>query len=263
MKRLIGKLKTLFLILKKPKQQKETKSYPNRKSKRQDYFVLAKSWADDIYTETIASRNRYKIAFYWTCGITSLLIILLTMLIPFEHTELVVVHHYDDGTVWVEPTHQAYAPINKAQVENEIVRYVINRESYSSASYDEQYSLITLLSNNEIAKQYADEQSFDNKSSPISLLGNHGYRKAHIDNVVFLGNSDFQKRQDKTALQSNLAQVSFRITDYDKITGHGKSVSLTALISWRYRGTPKNPEDMWRNWDGFTVTHYDVEQRNV
>jgi len=116
---------------------------------KKNYFVEARSWADDMYTAAIISRNRYKLAFFVAMGLAVLLTIAINGLIPMQHMEPLLVNHYEDGRVSVQPMKQPYSPTNQAQVESEIVRYVINRESYDPSSYDTQYSLINLMSNPE------------------------------------------------------------------------------------------------------------------
>lgn len=260
----LGKLKVQLerLKAKLPKRnQRQVKKAP----KAEDYFASAKSWADDIYIATVASRNRYCTAFYWVSGIASCLALAIVMLVPLQHTEYVIIHQTENGIVWVEPLNQKYAPKIKALAESEIVRYVINRESYNPSSYDEQYSLINLLSDAEVADQYGEEQNVNNKNSPINILSNKSYRTVHIENVVFLDKADLQNNKNKKdkRTHTNLAQVNFTITDHDKLADTKHTTPLIALISWTYRGTPQNPENKWRNWDGFTVTRYSVEQRNI
>lgn len=232
--------------------------------KKQNYFTSARSWADDIYTTTISSRNRYRFAFCLSMGLSCLLTLSIIGLIPLQHLSPLLIHHYEDGRIMVEPLKQPYAPKNKAQVESEIARYIIQRESYSPSSYDLQYSLINTLSNNKIAKKYMAEQNAHNPNSPINILGNKGYRTVHIDNIVFLDNVSRNKKEEKRGhTHNNLAEVNFTITDHYEMLGKTKSIALSALLSWKYRGTPKKPEDIWRNWNGFTVTHYSIQQRNV
>lgn len=231
---------------------------------KKNYFVEARSWADDMYTSAIISRNRYKLAFFVAMGLAILLTIAVDGLIPLQHMEPLLVNHYQDGRVSVEPMKQPYAPTNQAQVQSEIVRYVINRESYDPSSYDTQYSLINLMSNREVAKQYINAQSTGNKHSPINVLGNNGFRSVHVDSVVFL-DSELENKDKPKSQQThhNLAQINFIITDHFKDSARQKTTALTALVSWDYRGTPSDPNDMWRDWDGFTITRYTVQQRNV
>lgn len=229
-----------------------------------DYFRLASNWSDDFYAATEASRNRWRAAcLYLLMPLSFLLLMCVAMLIPIQHIAPLLVNHYENGLVSVVPLKQIAAPINQAEVESEMVRYVVNRESYSPASYDEQYSLVNLLSNNEVAKQYVSAQNADNKSSPVNVLGNQGYRTVHVENVIFLDRVDPKNTSKDKTQHHNLAQVNFTITNHQKNTESKTTVPLTALIAWDYRETPSNPDSRWRNWDGFTVTHYTLQQRNI
>jgi type IV secretion system protein VirB8 len=229
-----------------------------------NYFVTARSWADDIYTQTIISRNRYKIAFFVAMGLALLLTIAIDGLIPMQHLVPLLVNHYPDGRVSVQPIQQPYAPSNQAAVESDLVRYVLNRESYDPTSYDTQYSLINLMSDALVAKQYIRTQSSDNKAAPIHLLGNKGWRSVHIDSVVFLDSKIFNKDQPTSRrVHHNLAQINLTTTNHFKNASVEKSKAFTALVSWDYRGTPRDPMNRWRDWNGFTVTRYTLSQRNV
>ena len=229
-----------------------------------NYFVEARSWADDMYTSAIISRNRYKLAFFAAMGLAGLLAIAIDGLIPLQQLTPLLVNHYQDGRVSVEPIKQPFAPTNQAEVQSELVRYVINRESYDATSYNTQYSLINLLSSRGVARQYMNTQSTDNKRSPISLLGNRGFRTVYVDSVVFLDSKRENKGKPKAQqTHHNLAEINFTITDHFKNSSQQKTKALTALVSWDYRGTPSDPNDRWRNWNGFTVTRYSTQQRNV
>ena len=218
-----------------------------------NYFQEARSWFDDVYVEAVGSRNRYRFAFLWSLLIISMLLLGFILLLPLQHTRLVLVHHMDDGTVWVEPPKNQKLIVSRAQIESDIVRYVINRESYSPTEYDHHYALINLLSNKEVADEYQHTQNAANPDSPINHFKHRITRRVHVQNIIYLNKNSKQP----------LAQANFTVTDYDRITGRQKKQSLLALISWQYRGTPKDPASQWLNWDGFCVTHYSVQQRNL
>lgn len=231
---------------------------------KQNYFTQARSWADDLYTAAIISRNRYQMAFFAAMGLVALSILALIVLIPLQRSELLLVNHYPDGRVLVEPIHQPYAPSNPSQVESELIHYVVNRESFAESSYKEQYSLINLMSNNDVAQQYRYAQSSNNPESPINILKRDGLRAVHVEWVTFI--DSVLKNKGKPISQqthTNLAEVIFTLNDEIKGSTLIKTHALKALISWTYRGTPKDPGDRWRNWNGFTVTRYSVEQRNL
>lgn len=231
----------------------------SQNEKRDTYFQVARSWADDFYTSSIISRNRWRaMSLYVLLPFSFLLLGMVLFLIPIQHLEPLIIHHYDNGLVTVEPANSAQAPKNRAEVESDIVRYVVNRESFSDTSYREQYSLVNLLSGNSVSDEYVKDQSSQNKNSPINTLGDKGYRSVQILSVLFL-----DKESETAKSHHNLAQVNFVAINHDKATGNTESIPMSAIISWDYRQRSKNPEEAWQNWDGFVVTHYEVQQQSV
>jgi type IV secretion system protein VirB8 len=96
------------------------------------------------------------------------------------------------------------------------------------------------------------------------VLKRDGLRTVHVESVIFI--DSVLKNKGKPLSQqthSNLAEVNFTVSDQIKNSTLIKTHALTVLISWTYRGIPKDPGDRWRNWNGFTVTRYSVEQRNL
>ncbi len=229
---------------------------------KRNYFTQARSWADDIYTAAIISRNRYQMAFFVAMGLAMLAIVAIIALIPLQRIEPLLVNHYPSGHILVQPMHQPYLPLNSLQIKSELVHYVINRESYADSSYNEQYSLINIMSDNEVAKEYREIQSAHNPESAINRLGQTGLRSVLIDDVIFL--SPNLQTKDKLRSQqthTNLATVNFTVTE--EINGIKSTKSYAAIMVWEYRTPSEDPGEQWRNWDGFTVTRYSVEQRNI
>lgn len=228
----------------------------------QSYFTHATSWADDIYTSALSRASRYRVAFYISLAAVCLLTLSISIMMPLEKTDIVVVHQADDGVVWVEPEKQPYAPENRAQTESELINYVINRESYSPYSFHAQYSSVNVTSSETVAKEYDEEQSAHNQKSPINTFGKNAEKIIHIENVVFLDNLKLNSVNGNKVSHQNLAQVNFTVTIKNTNGVIEKNTPLSALISWEYRGTPDNPEVRWQNWNGFTITHYSLQQRN-
>lgn len=227
-----------------------------------NYFQLAKNWADDYYASAVASRNRWKyLCLFVAIPLCAIMLLSVLVLVPMQHLEPLLIHQYENGLVTIEPVKQVSAPTNRAQIESEIVRYIVNRESYSGASYHEQYALVNLLSSHKVAEQYRRVQDVSNKQSPIVRLRNHGYRKVHIESIIFLDN--ISRNNDQNHSHHNLAQVDFTITEDEQQNGRETHLPVTALVSWGYRKVSNNPEARWRDWDGFTVTEYQLHQRNV
>ena len=230
----------------------------------QHYFTLAKSWADDFYIAIEVSRNRWKALVLWVMlPIVFLLLGCILLLVPTQHLTPLLIEHYHNGLITVTPFKQPYAPNNAEQVESDIVRYIYFRESYSADTYNYSYRLTHLLSSHDIAAYYDQLQSTANTLSPINTLSNIGYRTVKIESISFLDKATQQLTHHKTTLHHNLAQVNFIITDHDKNSGNITSTPFTVLISWQYKGIPNNPEDRWMNWNGFTVTTYQTQQRNI
>lgn len=227
-----------------------------------DYFELARSWAGDFYVNLIGSRNRWRaICLYITLPMSCLLLISISFLIPLQHLQPILIHHYQDGYVQVEPLKSSYIPRNKLEIESDLVRYVMNRESYHEFAYKEQFSLVNLLSDNAVARDYMAAQSMSNKNSPINSLGNNGYRTVQVVSVVFLDKAELNDPKKKMTPHRNLAQVDFTVTEHNKFNEQGHKTSWIALLSWEYRGMPNDPEQIWKNWNGFTITAYDVQRR--
>lgn len=231
------------------------------KSKK-DYFKQAKTWADDNAARIEVSRNRYQLAFVLSMMLTSCALIAVAVLANVQTLVPMLIHHYDNGVVTIEPLNQTNAPINKAQVESDLVRYITNRESYDLSSYHAQFDLVSLLSSSTVNDEYLREQAKTNKMAPINLLTSTHSRSVHIYSINFLDNFIFNEN-DLPKNHQNLAEVVFTLTDTDKATGK-KSVShFNALISWRYLKPSNAPDLRWHNWDGFQVTRYSKQLRNV
>ena len=162
--------------------------------------------------ESIASRNRYRFAFLWSVVVISLFLVCFILLLPLQRTQLVLIHHADDGTVWTElPRHQKLTT-TLPETKSNLVRYVVNRESYSPSAYIHHYVLVNLLSNAEVAKEYQQTQSRDNPDSPINHFKRRITRSVRVQNIIFLKNDP----------KHPLAQVNFTITDRDRTTGRLK-----------------------------------------
>lgn len=230
-------------------------------SQTKNYFKQASSWADDVYLAAIVARNRYRLSFLGAIVVIFMLLICLIMLIPLQHLEPLLIHHYQDGRVYVQPMSSYRQVKDSGQLENDIVRYIINRESYDPIAYEEQYRLILMLSAPAIADMFEKEQNASNPKAMINILANTHYRTVHIDDVVILDQS--RSSNDSHQHHRNLAEVHFVVTDHQLSNGASHSHPYTALLSWAYQHPSTDPEVRWRNWDGFEITHYQKNQRSL
>jgi type IV secretion system protein VirB8 len=225
-----------------------------------DYFSQANDWSDDYYLTILSSRNRYRCAFLLVSVLSVCLVISVTSLVPSQHVEPFLVHHYESGAVSVEPVKAGSLPLSEAETESEIIRYVINRESYSHYGYKAQYSLVNLLSNSLVSRQYQKEQDSDDKQSFIALYGTTKTRDIHVENVLFL---DVESEGESYLHHQNLAEVNFTATITNFASGKEEKQTLVATLSWEYAGMPKDPETRWKNWSGFKILSYHISQRSL
>lgn len=235
----------------------------NKENPTENYFQLASSWSDDYYATISSSRDRYRIAFFSAMGLSALLA-LSVMLLSHTHEYIpLLVHHYESGAVSVSQVDFQNAPENQAEVESELVRYVISRESYDPTFFAEQYQLVSMMSDSSVSRDYHAQQNADNTASFIHLFGTKIVRSVKVEEVSFLDNELWNETDNRDKNHHNLAEVRFIVTDKQVSSGQETKIPYVAMLSWTHRGIPSDPDARWQNWNGFTVTHYQRNQRSV
>ena len=238
------------------------KPFKKTENNTENYFQLATSWADDYYARVVVSRHRYQIAFFVAMGLCAILA-LSTMLLSNTHEYIpLLVNHYESGAVSVVPAEQHRAPPNQAEIESDLVRYVINRESYDPASFADMYQLVNLMSDSSVAHVYQQQQNSTDDQSFIHQYANKTIRSVKVLNVSFLDN-DALNATDQREHHKNLAEVHFTVTNKALNSGKEEKTPYVAIIAWTYGGIPNDPEMRWLNWNGFMVTSYQVNQQVV
>lgn len=237
----------------------------NKAPLRGDYFKQACEWADDRFGGIESSRNRYRLAFLGTMILCVALTLVLSILMPLKQLEPIMIHHYENGVTVAEQVREKLPNPSQAQIESDLVRYVTFRESYDISSYRAQFELIHLLSSNLVASEYDKVQRSSNKESPVNQLGTQNSRSVHVYSINFIDEERLNNQEQKGAKRNHhdLSEVVFSTLDHNKATGAEVEHHYTALISWNYRGIPSSPDARWKNWNGFEVTRYSVQQRNV
>lgn len=228
------------------------------------YFKEATGWADDKFGLIEASKTRYQYAFFASLAVAAMLALAIAVMMPLKSIQTVAVHHYENGITTVDTEQFDASPKRRGQVESDIVRYVVNRESYDISSYRSQFELVHLLSNSTVVSEYEAEQKASNQNAPLNLLGTRFTRKVHVYSINFLDSEQLnEKASKKKKNHADVAEVVFSISDYDKQTGREAEKQYSALVSWRYLNPPSNAKERWQNFDGFEVTRYTRVQRNV
>ncbi len=226
--------------------------------KKEDYFEAAKTWADDYYALAVASRNRYQKAFLSVLGLSALSIFAILFLLFRQQIQLIVVHEGVSGYEWISSVKVGESPpASWLKTRAEIARYVSSRESYDPILYGYQTKEVRLMSSSSVLSDYESTQDAKDKDSPVNLLGTQGYRTVQILNVLSI--DKIPKDPVPGIHHENLAQVNFVREDHLLNRNQIIKKPYTAMISWKYRGLPKDPEQWFRNWDGFEVTKYEVQ----
>jgi type IV secretion system protein VirB8 len=227
-----------------------------------DYFQHARHWSDDIYLASLVSRNRYRAAFYGMSGLVGLMAISIAGLVPIQHTELVVVHEGESGYTWLSTTKAGEKPPQDwARTQSEIAHYVGSREGYDPLLYRYQVEDVKGFSSPQVQQEYSLSQSKDSKSSPINSLGLKGYRTVRVNSILKLDDENLARHEKNP--HSNLAQVSYLVTDHFLGSSETISVPYLAFVSWEELGVPEDPDQKIRNWDGFTVTKFQSQPVSV
>lgn len=229
----------------------------------ENYFQLATSWADDYYARIAISRHRYQVAFLAAMGLCGILTISVMMLSNTHEYIPLLIHHYDSGAVSVTPASKRGEPENQAEIESDLVRYIISRESYDPAFFDQQYKIVSLLSDASVAHNYQLQQNADDDQSLVHRFGNKTVRSVKIEEVNFLDNENLNSKEKHEVNHRNLAEVHFVVIDKNMSSGKETKTPFVAIMAWGYGGIPNDPEIRWMNWNGFTVTSYQRNQRTV
>lgn len=227
------------------------------------HVTAGRTWFEENYENAKLVSNRWFVGCIASLLVCVLLSLCLVFIFPLKTLVPLIIHQNSvTGEVWVTHPTTPYQAENDAQTQSDIVRYMTARESYSAADLNQRFQLVTLLSSNEIAKAYVNEQSNANPNSPVTLLGHEGSRIINIEDIVFLDKQGIQELRHFKEASQNLAKVDFVTQTTDK-TGNKVNQAWVATIAWVYKGLPNNQLEAWENWNGFTVTTYRIDPRNL
>lgn len=235
----------------------------NKNKLNEEYFKAGQDWYVDRYEAVTIQSNRWFVGFLASIVLCIILVIAITALFPLKTLVPLVIHqNTTTGEIWVDHPKTPYTPANDAEVQSDIVRYITTYKSYTAADINKRFHLVILLSANNVGKQYADEQSNSNKLSPVNVFGQDSIRTVRIEDIVFIDKAGMQEAREMQEPSHNLAKVDFTTTTLDH-AGNKKIENWVATIGWTYKGLPSNQEDVWDNWNGFTVTTFRVDPKNI
>ncbi len=221
---------------------------------------VAKDWFYDRYQMQEVLANRWQLAFWIQLILSLLLVFFLIILLPLKSWEPIVIERdTQTGEVWVRSTQESLPKLS-SEIESDLVNYVVGRETYSTIDHDERYQQIQFSSTPRIFKAYKEADNVNNPNGLSKSLGEVGLRKVVVEDIIFLDGSNV-KQKGGSVKPPSIAKVDF--TTVDTIGEMTFKKYWVATMTWEYLGTPNRKEAAWINWNGFTVSSYRVDQRNV
>lgn len=226
------------------------------------YFKKAHNWYADQYLSVSVWSNRWKWAFIGQSGLSLLLALSLLFTVPLKTlVPFPILVNEDNQIIKALHPKDEYLPVNEAMAQNDIVRYIRNREGFNPHTLNHQYKHIFFSTASEILSDFENIQSSKNPNSLINVLGVTGMREVKIHDVVFLDSKEASDFHKYVNLPSHVAQVDFStLTQKEGLTS---TEHWVAVLSFDYQGIPQDELRAWENWNGFVVTSYKVNVRNV
>jgi len=225
-----------------------------------EYFRKGYDWYSEKYISAQVQSKRWMLAFAaqvilsLSLGICIALMLPLKTMVPFP----IIVNENNQLVKTLHPKSD-YLPINESMVQNDIVRYIRNRESYNAHTLNYQYRQVAHSTAENIFSDFEKAHSPQNPESPVNTLGMEGARDVKVLDVIFLDNNEAEANHRYKSLASNVVQVDY--SSVTKTAGDSKNEHWVATISFEYQGIQKDEVLAWENWNGFVVTSYRVHPR--
>lgn len=254
----MSKLKQLLGSL-KPRHSKATvsqdtpKAHTDIKSEIGNYYKQARGWQYDVFDSVVISRDRYRKGCIGLGVLLGLSLACTFSMLPMRSVVPVVIHHDVDGASYVTTgdfvKHFRQSP---AQIKSDIFHYVKKFEGFSATSFELNNKYMQAMSS---AHVYALYTQHVHNLDLVDKLKQKGYRKVDVQYINLV--------QAKNSLNGrNQAIVTFKVID-SLYTGKVLDEhSYQAVVNWTYQGLPKTKTQAFINFDGFTVTGYQVTSLN-
>lgn len=208
------------------------------------YFNKGKSWDEEIIAGALTSRKRAWMITAIALVISTLSLSALILLLPLK-TFAPYVITVDKHTGYVEMTRGLVSGAmseDEAITESYLVRYVSMREGYNSATLENNYSTVSLMSADDALKDYKHLWSAANPDNPSIKLGPDKSISIRIKSVSFISDT--------------IASVRFIKTTHS--TEQKSEMHYNAVIAFRYTDEPMQMKDRFENPLGFQVTSYRI-----
>lgn len=225
-------------------------------------FDVSTDWALERVEMIQVISNRWQLAFWGMLVCVVVALFAIAAITPLKTVEpLIVQKDLQTGEVFVSPGEPKNLLKSQQETESDLVRYIIARETYAPVDEEVRYRQVQYMSSRSVFQPYVEDRRATNPDSYEATLGEHGLRTVSVEDVVFLDASNPAALLKNKLKTPPIAKVDFMTTETK-----GQVVTKqywVATIQFEYFGTPDTKEAAWANWNGFTVTSYRVDQRNI
>lgn len=206
------------------------------------------NWYKDRYQSVIVQRKIMELIALGSLGITLVLAIIITQLIPLKSIDPYVleVESRTGVTQVVDPVTAKELTANEAVNNFFIVQYIRAREGYNAAELLHDVNIVRLMSENvRVYNGFIATNAPNNPSSPIARLGTLGTRTVKFKSITYIS--------------PQVAQIRVLILERpDK----APPVELNRIILLRFEYVKMNltTEERYLNPLGFRVTEYQINE---
>jgi type IV secretion system protein VirB8 len=210
-----------------------------------DYYQTAKHWYEEVYESTLCSRDRYRCLAIALCGLLTLALIALILLLPLKQYfyRILTINQTTGEVVQLKELETTRLPESWVMARYFINQYLQTKNAYHYDDVKRSFNVTLAMSAPSIVKKVEADMVDTNPASPINVLGKEGYQ----DVIVFSINP----------LNANTALARFRILTHPKDdTLHSKPSDFQVVIKWDYQNKKASLEERDLNPLGFRVTYY-------
>lgn len=227
--------------------KKNAKAIKPPKSKRDKYYEDGKTWEDETITSLRSSKNRAWFLTMLSMFFSLLCIAALILLLPLKTFEPYVIT-VDQSTGYMEVTRglkDGDLTQDEAITQSNLVRFLTAYETYDYQDLEENFNLVTSMSEGDAALIYSKIWNPANgDETPSEKYGFDTTETVKIKSINFLN--------DYTA------QIRFQKLTHTKTTD--KTNHFVAILTFKYVQKPVNMIERFQNPLGFKVIKYRVDK---
>jgi len=208
------------------------------------YFTEARRWDQDRLARAVRSRRLAWLVAAAAAALAVTATSAVVVLTPLKTTEPFVIR-VDQATGAVDVVrglsdHSGPIPYDEAVSKYFLAQYVRAREGYLDPAAEEDFRLVSILSDGAEQRRWADLFRGSNPQSPQNLYGSAGEAVVSIRAIGFINDRVANVRFHRTVRQAQ------QVVESDWI----------ATIAFSYTRAPMSEPDRLRNPLGFQVTSY-------